>query len=340
MSCKSICYKIWCWFIMLLLWFSIIFCILTFTDVGSVNGPFAIFLLIVSYVGYLITNSLSSTCKYIFNKQKTETIHELMRRIFINPPKVSFHVECYHYETRTTTTRDSDGNTKTESTEEKVVTYSEVRAFNYYTWRDTSGLFLLDSHKVFRNFLKTYIKLHIDLDVEFADDITKSDYYRTKEEFYNQNKHRDTHISLTELKNVEGLKTHNMVRITDKEAFGVNKCFFLIFLIFLPFMEFYKIYVDLFCIHQNYKVKKIISSRYNVNSPEYAHKWAEDVPRITIYNQAPIVFDSAPLPMHNSPTMPSLDEIDEAKNNIEMYEQAQINVNGNKVNPLNEKLLN
>ena len=158
MSCRSVCYKIWCWFIMLLLWLSILLIIIAFTY-RTVERGFAIILILFSYFGYIITNSSSSTCKYLFNKHKTESIHELMKRNFSSPPKLIFHVECYHYETRTTTSTDSDGNSKTESKEEKVVTYTESRSFIFYTWRDTSGLFLLDSHKVFRNFNKTYIKL-------------------------------------------------------------------------------------------------------------------------------------------------------------------------------------
>jgi hypothetical protein len=341
MSCSSICYKIWCWVNMMLLWVSITFTIIAFIYQTEERG-FAIFLLFFFYIGYIITNSLSSTCKYIFNKHKSESIHELMKRNFSNPPKLNFHVECYHYETRTKTTTDSEGNTKTESSEEKVVTYSESRPFIFYTWRDTSGLFLLDSHKVFRNFYKTYIKLHIDLEVEFADDITKYDYYRTKDEFYNQNKYRDTHINISESKNVDGFETHNMVRITSTEPFGVNKFFFIIFLIILPFMEFYKIYVDLYCVHQNYKLKKIISSRYNVNSPEYAHKWEQEVPRMVIYNEPQVVYNRAPFPMHDSPNMPSLDEIEEAKNNYEVYEQSErsVNFNAGENYPLKEKLLN
>lgn len=341
MSVGNVCYKIWCWFIMLLLWFSIIFAIIIFTDNESILPPVAIFLLIVSYVAYIVTNCFSSTCKFLFSKkQKTDSIHELMRRIFYNPPKVTFNLECFHYETRSHTTRDSKGRTTRHTKQVKVVTYSEDRAFNFYTWRDTSGLFLLDTHKIFRSCLKTYIKLNIDLEVEFADDITKFDYFKHKDELMNENKHRDTHINVREINKVEGLETYNMIRITDTDAFGVNKYFFLIFLILIPFMEFYKMYVDLFCIHQDYKVKKLISSRYNVNSPEYANKWEQNAPRLSIFNQAPITFECNPFPMHNNANIPSLDEIEQAKNNFELYEKSHISLNSeNNFTLLNEKLI-
>ena len=52
-----------------------------------------------------------------------------------SPPRISFHMECYHYETRTET--DSKGNTRTRR--EKVVTHTAHKNMSAGTWRDESA---------------------------------------------------------------------------------------------------------------------------------------------------------------------------------------------------------
>jgi hypothetical protein len=337
MSCNKTCHACWCWFSQFLLWFAIIFFIIeVINNSNSDNNPIAIFILILSYLNYIISNSLSPMCKYIFNRQKSDTIHNTMRSMYSSPPQLKFYVECFHYETKTSTSTDSNGNTKTSSTEEKVVTYRETQHFNFYTWRDISGLFLLDSHKIFRSKMKAYIKLELTLDVDFADDITGLDYQRAKDDLYNRNKFRDSHITIHEHKNVDGFYRYNMIKISDSEPLCINRFIFLIFLI-IPLMEFYKIYINLFCVGQKYTIKKVISSRYDVNSGENSQRWAQDIPRLNIYNQPQVVFDQAPLPMHNNPLVPTLDDIEAAKDNSQLHES--INVSGKKIDPLQENLL-
>jgi hypothetical protein len=82
------------------------------------------------------------------------------------------------------------------------VTHKESENFLYYSWRDISGLTLLDSHKVFRGPKKVYIKLELEKEIEFADDITRLDYQKQKDNFYYRNRWRDIHVDLSEVRDI------------------------------------------------------------------------------------------------------------------------------------------
>jgi hypothetical protein len=308
------CCITWCWIIQVLLWASIIFFIfgVTSRDDGLFSGSLAT--LITFYVIYVISNLCSPAMSYLCHKHGAFSIHNLMKQIFYNPPTIRWHVECYHYETSYHTHTDSNGNTRTETKSNRVTTFTGSRDFHYYTWRDVSGLFLLDSHKVYNGEKKVYIKLELNLDVDFADDITRLDYQRQKDDFYYENRWRDTHISFSESKIVNGFNQYNMVRISDYRPAGINCGWFLIFTFFFPFAEIYKMYVDSFCIDQDYTVKKVVSSRYNLQVEEHAQKWVVSLPTLVIFNQPQIVYNEAPNPIHNSPVLPSMEELEQAKN--------------------------
>jgi hypothetical protein len=61
---------------------------------------------------------------------------------------------------------------------------------------------------------------------------------------------------------------HNLVKMTAHEPCTVNYFFFFLFTI-LTFSEFYKSYVNSFCVYQKYKVRKLVSTRYDLNQPTY-----------------------------------------------------------------------
>ena len=307
------CCITWCWIIQVLLWISMIFLIcgiiigkdLLGASLGTFSGL---------YVIYVISNLCSPNLSYLCNKHGSNSIHTYMKQLFYTPPSIVWHIECYHYETTYHTVTDSNGNTTTETRSHKVTTFSMSREFNYYTWRDTSGLFLLDSHKIFQSEKKKYIKLELSLDIDFADPITQYDYQVQKDEFYNSNRWRDTHANFTESFNVRGLNKYNMVRISEDKTAGVNCCWLLIFTFFLPVAELYKMYVDSLCIEQDYKIKKIVSSRYNLQEQEHSVRWEKVIPTLVIFNNPQIVFNEAPTPIHNNPILPSMEELEQAKN--------------------------
>lgn len=112
-------------------------------------------------------------------------------------PSIWFYVECYHYETRTYTTRDSQGRTRTTTRQEKVVTYTAKLEFVYDSCSDVSGeLTGLEGHSI--------AKLDLSKSLVFADAATQSLYEATRDEFFKSNKYRDTHMSTLEQMSVPG----------------------------------------------------------------------------------------------------------------------------------------
>lgn len=65
-------------------------------------------------------------------------------------PSSTHHFRCYpdHYETRTTTTTDSKGNTRTSTHQEKVTTHRASKTYNLPGWQDDSPPPKPTSHNV------------------------------------------------------------------------------------------------------------------------------------------------------------------------------------------------
>ena len=76
------------------------------------------------------------------------------------------------------------------------------------------------------------------------------------------------------------MKHHNLVKLTTEEPCLVNNFWFCL-LTFFMFAEFFSIYVDSFCVYQSYKVRKIVSTRYDLNQPVYQ----TFVPQINLITQ-------------------------------------------------------
>jgi hypothetical protein len=319
-SCARSCRRVWSIIVLILLWASIIFTIIVGTSSNQDALGVAIGFLVFFYLAYTITACCSPTCSYLFNKHKADSIHDYMRSLFSSPPKVTWHIECYHYETRTHHHKKSDGTTETRHETHKVVTYRESEDFNYYSWRDISGLFLLDSHKIFRSHNKVYIKLELEQDINFADDITKLDYQKQKDNFYYRNRWRDVHVDLREVRHVPGFNQFNMVRISNVHPPCVNKWMYLFFVFVIPLVDLYKMYVDQFCVEQDYSIKKVISSRFNLNQPQYAEPYQNFVPALVIFDQPRQVYCEQTELIHDTPNIPSFDELEEAKKFTNAYD--------------------
>jgi hypothetical protein len=88
---------------------------------------------------------------------------------------------------------------------------------------------------------------------------------------------------------------------------------YLFFVFVIPLAELYKMYVDQFCVEQDYTIKKVISSRFNLNQEQYAEPYQNFIPALIIYDQTKQVYCQQTELIHNTPNIPSLDELEEAK---------------------------
>ncbi len=242
----SIAFKIWCWIIQILVIVFLVLLILTIKD-----SVWALFVFIFCYLAYFITNLRSDACCYLLSGHDTTSIHDLLKTLFKNPLNISFECECYHYVTRTY--RSSVGTTRSTY---KIVTYRGSEAFNYYSWRDISGVFQLESNKVIQSEKKSFIRLKLNYLFEFADDINARDYLKQRSKFEISYGSIDTHFRFWENNTLDNFSDFNLVRITDSNPCFVSKYWFIFFTFIIPIVEFYKLYIDSICISEEFKIKK------------------------------------------------------------------------------------
>ena len=323
---QSRCAYIFFWILQILTWL-LLAAFITLLILNPTGGPVYIAPLVffvIVYIMYIVSEQLSSTAIYLRNKSSNESIYLKMSQYFSTRPRILFHCECYHYETVTTgVSRDSQGQTSYDEAEVKEVTYKEDMEFIYYSVRDVSGLLYLncDDEATIRN--KSYIKLELIEEINFADTISYMDYRNAKNNFYDRNRDKDEFFDFKETKIIPGIMHHNLIKLRESEPCTVNYFLFVIFTI-LTLVEFYKPYVNSFCIEQKFKIRKIISTRYDLNNPEYEKKYQNLNPKINLLEQK---YDFQPKEYNylnnecsnNAPTEKELKEAEKFKDNIPEY---------------------
>ena len=242
--------------------------------------PFFLALVLV-YFYYLILEFASLILRYMFYKRTNEGIKQKMQKIFVTRPEIIFHAECYHYEERTVSELDDDGCRTTRTKNVKVVTRTESEHFHYCSVRDVSGLLNVkcDKAQIKR---KCYIKLQLEEEINFADAITKADYEHQKSSFKDRMRGYDDHMDYSETKRLPGITRHNLIKLGEYDPCTVSCFWYFIFIIF-ALGQFYKWHVSSFCVSQSYyKIRKIVSSRYNLNSAEMDKKYRLFNPQINL----------------------------------------------------------
>eukprot|EP01124_Arcella_intermedia_P024716 TRINITY_DN4239_c0_g1_i3.p2 TRINITY_DN4239_c0_g1~~TRINITY_DN4239_c0_g1_i3.p2 ORF type:complete len:391 (+),score=20.68 TRINITY_DN4239_c0_g1_i3:40-1212(+) len=137
---------------------------------------------------YYIEASCSGTRKYLSSMTTPEGIHHYIHRIRSTYPRIRFHVECYHHETRHRTRTDADGKTHHETYTEKVVTHRESEEFFYDIWDDVSGQ-LVGVGDMYRFTRVRFHKLYV-----FADEYTRGCWENHVQSIQHRNRHRDSHM--------------------------------------------------------------------------------------------------------------------------------------------------
>ena len=290
--------------VQILLWGFIIYTIIN-PDVYPV--------LIFIYIFYFIFELCSKTSFFLLNKKSTSSIYNKLKELFSSPPVLQITVSCYHFETVKKQRRDNDGRMIEEEITERVETYKERRDFPFYSFRDVSGLFKVDlDNEIFNKI--TYIKLTLDTLISFADSISYYDYQIFKNNFINENRMRDEKIDFNENFYIQNLSKNNLIRIKDEEPFYVNYFFFILSIIFTMALP-YEIILDNISIEGNYQIKKIISTRYNLNGYEYDGMYGYLIPSIKLgdntYNFTSE--DYGYFDQNADINLPTLEEIENAK---------------------------
>lgn len=267
------------WIIQVLTWAALIVGLIAAFS-SSKNKTLIIVICLVVYLLYIIVECSSHTPQFLCNKKTIKSCKEYLGQLFGTPPTITFSGECFHYVK--ITKKYSDGHKETKL--EKVITDTPSEDMVYYSFRDISGLFQLNKDKA-TIMKKKYIKLHLDYKISFNDPITWADYVYQKYLFLQNNQYRDTNFSFYENWFIKGFEELIMVKIAEDDPCSVNFFWFFLFTI-LPFAELYKIYVESLSIHQEFTIKKTISTRYDLNSPEIAPQYQSTVPQINLIVQS------------------------------------------------------
>lgn len=238
---------------------------------------------IISYLMYIISELFSNTSKLLFNKQSKDEIYQKMGKLFKTPPKITFECQCYHYKTVHKERNIGNGKVGSYSKEVKEITYTGSYNMPFYSSRDISGLFYLNCEEAYVN-QKYYVGLILSEEINFADGISIMDYKKCKNDYYNKNRKKDEEMDFKEIRTIPGLVTHNLVPIGRGDLFFVNFGFFLISTL-LGLGELYKIFINRFLVYQKYKIRKIISTRNNLNDSNCEQKYSQLTPRLNLISQ-------------------------------------------------------
>mgnify|MGYP006873064244 CR=1 FL=1 len=133
---------------------------------------------------------------------------------------------------------------------------------------------------------KTYIKLELTPEINFADNLSYMDYEMFRTDFYNRNRIRDVYMDFRETRKIPGLNTYNFVCIRNEEPCGVNMCMYILLTI-IPVVELYKCYINSYCLEQKFTIRKLISTRYDLNLDQ---QYVAFTPSINVPSQQ-YVFD-------------------------------------------------
>lgn len=113
----------------------------------------------------------------------------------------------------------------------RIVTWKEDCYLPYYSSRDVSGLFQLNKSEG-QSKGKSYIKLILVPEINFADEVSYMDYEFFRTDFYNRNRPNDKYMDYCEERKIPGLNEHNFIHISNEEPCGIRFCVFVFLSLF------------------------------------------------------------------------------------------------------------
>eukprot|EP00826_Nyctotherus_ovalis_P060129 TRINITY_DN8411_c0_g2_i4.p1 TRINITY_DN8411_c0_g2~~TRINITY_DN8411_c0_g2_i4.p1 ORF type:complete len:277 (+),score=41.51 TRINITY_DN8411_c0_g2_i4:46-876(+) len=247
---------------------------------------------------YLVTACCDPAPRYFLHITTCADVYDYMEKLFYEPMSKVMRINCYHMETQTTT-MDSprSGSQRTHTTTTRVNTHSAKKAFRYTSWRDVSGEFAVNVGGASANQERAFIRLRLELKMSFVNDGTGEDFERQKAEFIRRND-RDVMYEYSDCLELKGYREYSLVRVSDTDPKFFGFTWYLLSTL-LTLSEFYKMYMDRFCIDQEFNIVKMVSSRQDINAPQVIHRYEPMVPRI-VYGEHEVVYDG---PMILPPNM-------------------------------------
>lgn len=269
---------------------------LVITDLYFINyenqEAFWIYFAIGTYfLDLILSFTINKTFQYLQNIKTDIGLINYLKVLFETAPLIYHKVECYHFEIRYRTVTDSKGNTRTETYSEKVTTYTGSTNFNYISWRDLSGTFMIDDSFLRRRPKDAMLRLSLRFNLECAPDGTSDDLENSRNAFYAANSWRDTHCNVWDERVLPGREQYQLVMLGKEVPCFLGTGWFVFCSIFLLKPIFF-IYFRLVTSTQKFSIEKIISSRVVLHSPEFVEKYSHLAPRLILPAETINFYDS------------------------------------------------
>ena len=213
----------------------------------------ALIIFVITYILYLITEFSSPSLSFLRNKINQDEIKNLIFTLIKTNPKIELEYIMYR----------PMGN---QSELSKIGTTNVE--FPYYCSRDVSGLLELD---ITKDSLKdkAFIALNIEQEINFADEISFMDYDNFRNDFYDICLEKTYNITYSEKRFIiPDFKNYVLFQIGDKAPCSINIYFFIFFTI-IPVVELYICYIYSFFSTKTFVIRKLISTRYDLNQEQY-----------------------------------------------------------------------
>ena len=290
-SCSSSLYKTLEWVIILSL--IVLILILLFWKEKKKNDLFRFSIVLflgtasgVIYMLYLILElmdlCIESDNLFVKNSINKEQLKIELLQILNAKPKCSIKAYAYHNVVTAFYNKNAQGYTTITTASYPIFSTHFDEPFELTSYKDISGeLFLnVDEYKD-----KHFVIIKVNSTVEFYDTETEADAKKIENELYSQVKGKDSkdesEISLYIDKKEFNLNQKNLNLKEGEMPMFYGKRWYVLFTLILM-AEWYKRYVDSFTATKTFKVKKIVSNHYDLNSDEMNSKYKDYEPRIKI----------------------------------------------------------
>ncbi|GBG34701.1 Transmembrane protein 151-like [Hondaea fermentalgiana] len=229
--------------------------------------PWMIALIIFSIL-YLVESLMN--LRTFLNMEHTGTHdpeHEYFVAIRQRPPRLVMHAECYHYETRVRSVResyqDANGNThhrtRHETYQEKVVTCRYSEAKHYASWMDLSGAGprLAEVNQKYVGIL-----VHVKKKLECDDPDTETDLESQAQRFRDRYRNRDSHFDYRESLEIDGFRPTVFLHDASRTPVYIGPKAYVIATLLLCSWP-YRVYVQTHIMHARFTLRSLISARAN-----------------------------------------------------------------------------
>jgi hypothetical protein len=201
--------------------------------------------------------------------------------IFTAQPIFHFFCESYNVKHEEYEYTDKYGRNRKKKTTIRDNYYTRTYDFFVYSYRDISGPFILniDEENLKK---KVFIKLDLQIEINFIDTISCYDLDKFKQDIYNKPRHTsEFDIKMSKLIGLPQPIDDKYILINKNIPRFVNFYWYLLFT-FLTLGQFYKRYFFSLCHYQTFTTRKVASTRYDLSDDESNAKFDRYKPKINL----------------------------------------------------------